>query len=286
MHCLTNCGLTRFEHTTDAGVRVNSLAARLRIIAAATLLLTTGVSMAEIVTRTVEYKHGDVLLEGVIAYDSAATGKRPGVLVVHEWWGITDFTRDKCKQLAQEGYVAFAVDMYGKGVRTTDREQAAKLSGQFKDDVNLLRARAKAGLDTLLADERCDAKRVAAIGFCFGGTTVLNLALSGADIAGVVSYHGGIGAMKLADGQTLKAKILVLHGADDPFIQADAITAFHESMRAAKADWQMVYYGNAVHSFTNPGAKGEIPGAQYEARADKRSWEHSKVFFREIFGAK
>ncbi|MBL8877647.1 MAG: dienelactone hydrolase family protein [Phycisphaerales bacterium] len=255
-------------------------------LAIASALFLTGASMAEIVTKAIDYKHGDTVLEGFLAYDDAAKGKRPGVLVVHEWWGISDFTRDKCMQLAREGYVAFALDMYGKGIRTTDREQAAKLSGQFKDDVNLLRARAKAGLDTLLTDERCDAKRVAAIGFCFGGTTVLNLALSGADLVGVVSYHGGIGPMKLADGQSLKAKILVLHGADDPFIPADAITAFHESMRAAKADWQMMYYGNAVHSFTNPGAKGEIPGAQYEARADKRSWEHTKVFFAEIFATK
>lgn len=255
-------------------------------LTAVAALFLSGVSMAEIITKTVEYKHGDVVLEGVISYDDAVKGKRPGVLVVHEWWGITDFTRERCEAFAKEGYVAFAADMYGKGVRATDRDQAAKLSGQFKDNTELLRARAKAGLDALLADERCDAKRVAAVGYCFGGTTVLNLAMSGADIAGVVSYHGGIGEMKLSEGKTLKAKILVLHGADDPFIPAEAIAAFQESMRAAKADWQMLYYGNAVHSFTNPAAKGEIPGAKYDATAAARSWEQTKLFFAELFGAK
>lgn len=258
---------------------------RLNFVCVAAFLL-PGVCMADIMTRDVEYKHGEVVLEGYIAYDGAVQGKRPGVLVVHEWWGITDFTREKCQALAREGYVAFAVDMYGKGVRTTQREEAARLSGQFKDDPALLRARVRAGLDALLADERCDPKRVAAVGYCFGGTTVLHLAFSGADIAGVVSYHGGLGALSVADGAAIRAKILVLHGADDPFIPNDAIQAFQESLRAAKADWQMVYYGNAVHSFTNPGAKGEIPGAQYEANADRRSWEHTKVFFAEIFGRK
>lgn len=248
-----------------------------------TAFLMTGVCMADVVARNVEYKHGDVLLEGYIAYDDALKGRRPGVLVVHEWWGITDFTREKCRALAKEGYVAFAVDMYGKGIRTTQREEAARLSGQFKDDPDLLRARVRAGLDALLADDHCDSKRVAAVGFCFGGTTVLHLAFSGAEIAGVVSYHGGLGALSVAEGRTVRAKILVLHGAEDPFIPNDAITAFYESLRAAKADWQMIYYGNAVHSFTNPGAKGEIPGAQYEANADRRSWEHTKVFFAEIF---
>ena len=172
--------------------------------------------MADSVTRNVEYKHGEVVLEGYVAYDGAVKGKRPGVLVVHEWWGITDFTRERCQALAREGYVAFAVDLYGKGVRTTQREEAARLSGQFKDDPVLLRARVRAGLDALLADEQCDPKRVAAVGYCFGGTAVLHLAFSGADIAGVVSYHGVLATDVPVKPGSIKSKIRVFTGEADP----------------------------------------------------------------------
>lgn len=239
---------------------------------------------AKIVTQSVEYKHGDVTLEGYLAYDDAAAGPRPGVLIVHEWWGLGAFVKQRAERLAEMGYVAFALDMYGKGVQTTEREQAAKLAGQFYADPKLMRARAKAGLEVLLARKNVDPKKVAAIGYCFGGTTVLQLAFSGADLAGVVSFHGGLMPPLPEDGKNIKAKLLVLHGADDPFIAADEITKFQEALRQAGADWQMMYYGGAVHSFTNPAAKGEIKGAQYHEAAERRSWEQMRAFFRELFG--
>lgn len=241
---------------------------------------------AKVVTRPVEYRHGDVVLEGFLAYDDGQSGKRPGVLVVHEWWGLNDYARKRATQLAEMGYVAFALDMYGKGVSTANREEAQKLSGPFYGSP-LMRERARAGLAVLAADERVDSKRIAAIGYCFGGTTVLELAYSGADIAGVVSFHGGLTAPKPEDLRNIKARILVLHGAEDPFIPPDAIAAFQKGMQACKADWQMVSYGGAVHSFTNPGVNAaNIEGAKYDERADRRSWEDMRQFFREVFGEK
>ncbi len=241
-------------------------------------------ALAKVITEPVEYKHGDTVLQGYLAYDDAQTGKRPGVLVIHEWWGCNEYARKRAEQLAGLGYVAFAADMYGKGVTTTDREQAAKLSGQFKSDVKLLRARAQAGLDVLAKCERADAKKLCAIGYCFGGTTALQLALGGADLVGVVSFHGGLFPVDPAEAKACKARLLVLHGADDPFIPADQLQAFEEGCRKGGVDWQLISYGRAVHSFTNPQMKGEIPGAQYNADADRRSWQHMRLFFDECFG--
>lgn len=247
------------------------------------VLSTLNVARAELVTKPVEYRHGETVLEGYLAYDSKlAAQPRPGVLIVHEWWGCNDFARKQAEELAKLGYVAFAVDMYGKGVTTTEREKAQQLSGQFKDNPQLMRGRVTAGLDVLRSQPNVDRNRIAAIGFCFGGTTVLQLAYSGADIRGVVSFHGGLVSASDADGKNIKAKILVLHGADDPFIPAEEITKFQDSLRKAKADWQMIYYGGAVHSFTNPAAKGEIPGAQYNPAAAARSRSHMVAFFDEI----
>jgi len=247
------------------------------------VLTTLNVARAELVTRPIEYMHGDTPLEGYLAYDSkAAAQPRPGVLVVHEWWGCNDFAKKQAEELAKLGYVAFAVDMYGKGVTTTEREKAQQLSGQFKDNPKLMRDRVTAGLDVLRSQPNVDRGKIAAIGFCFGGTTVLQLAYSGADIRGVVSFHGGLAAVSETDGRNIRAKILALHGADDPFIPADEIAKFQDSLRKVKADWQMVYYGGAVHSFTNPAAKGDIPGAQYNAAAAARSRDHMLAFFDEI----
>lgn len=247
------------------------------------VLATLNVARAELVTKAIEYKHGETVLEGYLAYEPrAAAQPQPGVLVVHEWWGCNDFARKQAEELANLGYVAFAVDMYGKGVTTTEREKAQQLSGQFKDNPKLMRDRVTAGLEVLRSQPNVDKNRIAAIGFCFGGTTVLQLAYSGADIRGVVSFHGGLVSLADADAKNVKAKLLVLHGADDPFIPAEEITKFQDSLRKAKADWQMVYYGNAVHSFTNPAAKGEIPGAQYNAAAAARSRAQMRAFFDEV----
>lgn len=237
-----------------------------------------------IFTSTIEYKHGDVILEGVLAQPEKDEGneKRPGVLIVHEWWGRNDFVEKTAQELASLGYVAFALDMYGKGVLTDDPKEAAKLAGSLRGKP-ILRERARAGLDVLLKNKRVDPKRVAAIGYCFGGTTCLELAYDGAPLAGIVSFHGGLTNPKPEDSDRIKARLLVLHGADDPFVPKEQVAAFTDAVRAAKADWQLVAYGGAVHSFTNPKADNSIPGACYDEKAARRSWEHMKAFFAELF---
>jgi dienelactone hydrolase len=251
------------------------------------LLLGATATQAALRTEVVEYKHGDVVLEGYLAYDDAFSGKRPGVLVVHEWTGHNPYVRKRAEQLAQLGYVAFALDMYGKGVHAKDTKEAAALADIYKKDRKLMRARAEAGLDVLRKHAQVDPKRLAAIGYCFGGTTVLEMARGGSDLAGVVSFHGGLSTPNSDDAKQIKGRVLVLHGADDPFVPAAEVTAFEEEMRKAGVDWQLVKYGDAVHSFTNPEAgKDKSRGAAYQAKADQRSWEAMKAFFAEIFPKK
>jgi dienelactone hydrolase len=242
---------------------------------------------AKIVTRTVAYRHDGTEMRGFLAYDDAITGKRPGVLVVHEWWGLNDFARERALKLAGLGYVALVADMYGGGATTGDRDEAGKLAGALLRNPDLLRARAQAALKALAADPRVDPNRLAAIGFCFGGTTVLELAYSGADLAGVASFHGGLPKTRPEDLKRIKAAVLVLHGADDPHVSAADIAAFEQAMRQAGADWQMVLFGGAVHSFTNPAA-GNNPaaGVAYNARAARRSWRYLQDFFQEIWRVK
>jgi dienelactone hydrolase len=250
-----------------------------------TLLAATEVQ-AKLVTKTVEYKQDGTVMQGFLAYDDAAAGKRPGILVVHEWWGLNDFAKQIAAKLAGLGYVALAADMYGNGHVAADREEAAKL-GALRQNSPLLRARAQAALKTLATEPRVDPNRLAAIGFCFGGTTVLELAYSGANLAGVVSFHGGLPKTSPDDLKRLKAAILVLHGAEDPHVSVADITAFEQAMRQARADWQMVFFGGAVHGFTNP-ANGNNPasGVAYDARAARRSWQYMQDFFRELFATK
>ena len=238
----------------------------------------------EIVTKSVEYRDGDAVLEGYLAWDNATTAKRPGVLVVHEWTGLNDYAKSRCRQLAELGYVAFAVDMYGKGIRPQTTEEAAQQASIYRSDRQLMRRRVTAGLDVLRSNELCDNSRIAAIGYCFGGGTVLELARSGADINGVVSFHGNLDTPDPSDAKNIKCKILVCHGADDPFTTFDQIKAFMDEMRAANVDYQFIMYSGAVHSFTNPNS-GNDPskGVAYNASADRRSWQHMKDFFAEIF---
>jgi dienelactone hydrolase len=240
---------------------------------------------AEVRTKVVEYKQGNTALEGFLAWDDAVHGPRPGVLVVHQWMGLTDYERMRARELAGLGYVAFAADIYGKGVRPTSTAEAGALAGKYKSERALLRARVNAGLDALRANPMVDRKRIAAIGYCFGGTAVLELGRSGADVAGIVTFHGGLDSPDPAAGKNIKAKVLVLHGADDPFNPAKDIAAFQQEMRSGGVDWQMIYYGGAVHSFTQKDA-GNDPskGAAYNERADRRSWQAMKDFFAEIFG--
>ena len=239
---------------------------------------------AAIQTKTIEYKQGDTTLEGVLVWDDAVQGQRPGVLVVHQWMGLTDYEKHRAEMLAQLGYIAFCADIYGKGVRPQNTAEAGTQAGKYKSDRQLLRARVNAALTVLQTREFVDPKRIAAIGYCFGGTTVLELARSGANIAGVVSFHGGLDAPNPDDGKNIKCKVLICHGADDPFSSPQDIAALESEMRKGGVDWQLIKYGGAVHSFTQPMAGNDnSKGAAYNEKADKRSWAAMKEFFAEIF---
>ncbi len=248
------------------------------------LLMTTVLTLhATIHTETVEYKQGDTTLEGYLAYDDSITGKRPGVLIVHQWLGLTDYEKQRAEQLAQLGYVAFCADIYGKDNHPKNVQEAGAEAGKYKNDRALLRARVNAALEVLEKNDLVDTKRIAAIGYCFGGTTVIELARNGADIAGIVSFHGGLDSPAPADGKNIKCKVLVLAGADDPFQKPEDLSAFENEMRDSKVDWQIVFYGGAVHAFTQPNPGFVNAGAKYNEKADKRSWQAMKDFFAEIF---
>jgi dienelactone hydrolase len=181
------------------------------------------------------------------------------------------------------GYVVFAADIFGKGVRADNPEDASALAAKYKNDRPLLRGRVNAALQVLRQVPEADASRLAAIGYCFGGTTVLELARSGADIRGVVSFHGGLGTPTPGDAKSIRCKVLALHGADDPFVPPDEVSTFEEEMRSGGVDWQLIIYGGAVHSFTDWNAGSNVSlGSAYNQRADARSWEHMKLFFAEI----
>lgn len=247
---------------------------------------------AAVVTRPVAYEHAGAKLEGYLAYDDSLTakGKLPGVLVVHEWWGLNDYAKGRAEQLAKLGYVAFALDMYGAGISTLDPKKAGQLAGQFYGKP-LMAERARAGLDQLLATGLVDTGRVAAIGYCFGGSTVQALAYSGAPLAGIVSFHGGLIPVPADAAAKNKAKILVCHGAVDPFVSRAELNAFLQAMNDGKFDYQFISYAGAIHAFTNPradevAAQSGLKGIGYNAAADRRSWSHMKGFFKEIFGVK
>jgi len=240
-------------------------------------------SPAKLVTQSVVYQENGTPLEGYLAYDDTVSGPRPGVLVVHQWLGLTDYEKHRAEQLAGLGYVAFCADIYGQGIRPQNIAEAGQQATKYKTDRTLLRARANAGLAVLKQNPLVDTNRVAAIGYCFGGTTVIELARSGAALNGIVSFHGGLDSPVPADGKNIKCKVLICHGADDPFEKPADLLAFEQEMRAAGVDWRLIMYGGAVHSFTQPYVGNAIPGAKYNERADRRSWADMKSFFAEIF---
>ncbi|MFC1820989.1 dienelactone hydrolase family protein [Thermodesulfobacteriota bacterium] len=230
-------------------------------------------------TEKVNYRHGNDHLERYLAYDDAIQGKRPGVLVVHCFRGLRDFVKERTEQLANLGYISFALDMYG--VMPEDDQKAFALAKLYGADRPLMRSRANAGLEVLRRHDLVDIRRIGAMGYCFGGGVVLELARSGAEIAGLVGFHANLNTPNREDAKNIKGKVLILHGADDPLVPMDQVLTFQEEMRKAEVDWQMVFYGNAVHAFTMPESDTD-PSKQvaYNEKADKRSWEAMKFFFQ------
>ena len=242
----------------------------------------SSVTQAAIIHKPIDYSLAGKKYEGYIAYDDSQKNPRPGILVTHDWMGITDRTKAKVEELAGMGYVALAVDIYGKGVRPANADEAGKLAGSFKKDRLALRIRMQEGLKTLRDQPQVDKTKLVAIGYCFGGTAVLELGRTGADVKDIVTFHGGLDSPKPEDGKKIKAKVLALHGADDPFVSASDLAAFETEMRESKVDWQLVKYGGAVHSFTEKTAGNDnSKGAAYNAEADRRSWQAFQDFLKD-----
>jgi len=244
----------------------------------ATVMLCVSSLHAAIRTETVSYKDGDQELEGFLAWDDSVAGARPGVLVVHDWTGLQDYTKDRTKQIAGLGYVGFAADIYGKGVRPVEMKDCAAEAGKYKENLPLLRRRVSLAMDQLKARKNVDAKQLGSIGYCFGGTCVLELARSGADEAGVVSFHGGLATKMPAEPGAIKARLLVCHGGADDNVNKE-VPAFKEEMEKSKAKMEFVTYEGARHGFTKP-------GPAYQEKADKESWAAMEKFFKEVFTPK
>ncbi len=243
------------------------------------LMLFPIIAFAKVKTEKVIYESNGVKLEGVLAYNDSVKKPVPGILVFHEWMGNGPYTLMRAKELAQLGYVAFAADVYGQGVYAKDMKEASELAGKYKGDRKLMRQRAQAALMALLSSKKVNKNKIAAIGYCFGGTVALELARDGAPLSSVVSFHGGLSTPLKAE--TMTPKILILHGADDPYVPGTEVAEFQEEMRKAKADWQFISYGNTVHSFTNPEAGSDnSKGAAYNKISAERAWDQMKAFFK------
>ncbi len=242
---------------------------------------------ADVVTREISYKDGDTVMKGYIAIDDSIEDKRPGVLVIHEWWGHNAYARKRARMLAELGYTAMAVDMYGDGKTADHPEDAGKFSSAVGGNLPLARARFDAAVARLKQEPTVETENIAALGYCFGGGILLNMARMGTDIDGVVSFHGSVATKSPAKKGEIKTRIRVFNGADDPFVKPEQIEAFKKEMDAAGADYKLVNYPGALHSFTNPeadtlGKKFKLPLA-YNAEADKDSWEQTQTFLQEIF---
>ncbi len=239
---------------------------------------------AEVQSRVVDYQDGGVKLTGHLYWDDAIDGKRPGVLVMHEWWGLNDYVKERAQLLAELGFVAFAADMYGGNKVTDHAGDASGWMKQITANVDGWQQRALLGLAQLKADALVDAERMAAIGYCFGGATVMQLAYTGADLDGVVSFHGSLPPAAPEQAARVKARVLVAHGDADAFVPAERITEFKQALSEAGVDWEMDVYGGARHAFTNPGADSHgMANLKYDPIADRRSWARMQNFFAEIF---
>jgi dienelactone hydrolase len=240
-------------------------------------LVLVGSASATLKTKKIAYKDGNVECQGFLAWDDAVKGPRPGVLVLHEWWGLDDYARGRAEQLAKLGYVAFAADMYGNGKVAEHPREAGQLAGKVRANVQDWRKRAASALDVLASQPQCDKNKLAAIGYCFGGSTALQLAYSGADLKAVVTFHAALPAPTPEEARQIKAAILVCHGADDKFIPDQAIKSFRDALDKAGVKYEFVSYPDTVHSFTVPGAdKHNIAGMKYNKTADEDSWKRMK----------
>jgi len=255
----------------------------IRLLIAALLALPLA-AQAAIKSEAVEYRDGDTQLKGYLYYDDALSGQRPGVIVVHEWWGLNDYAKRRAEMLAGLGYVAFALDMYGDNRVTTHPKDAQGWMSQITENTDAWRRRALAGLGVLKANPRVDPDHLAAVGYCFGGATVMQMAYAGADLDAVVSFHGSLPSPGPGEGKQIKASILAAHGEDDSFVPPERVAAFKSALEEAKADWELISYGGAVHGFTNPDAASYgIDNIRYNERADKRSWAAMQDLLKEAF---
>jgi len=251
-----------------------------------TLLIASN-TQAVVVKKEVSYRQGDTVMNGFIAYDDAIKGKRPGILVVHEWWGHNDYARKRAVMLAELGYTALAVDMYGDGQTADHPKDAGKFAGAVGGNLPLAKARFDAALSTLKSESTVESKDIAALGYCFGGGILLNMARMGTDIDGIVSFHGSVATKSPAKKGDIKTRIRVFNGEDDPFIKTEQIAAFKNEMDAAGADYEFVNYPGAKHSFTNAGStaigkKFNLP-LEYNKQADLDSWNKTNQFLNQIF---
>jgi dienelactone hydrolase len=254
------------------------------VAVAAGALLFASAALAEVQTREVEYKQGETVLQGLVAWDDAVKDTRPGVLVVHEWWGHNEHARNQAKHLAEAGYVGFALDMYGKGKVATHPKDAQAFMNEAKKDPTVIPARFLAALEQLKQDPRVSVDHIAAIGYCFGGSVVLDAARSGADLDAVVSFHGALATKNPAEPGKVRARVLVLTGGADPFIPVEQVDAFTKEMKAAGVKFEVVSYPGVKHSFTNPDAgKAGMDALQYNAEADRKSWAAMLDLFKEVF---
>lgn len=253
-----------------------------RWIVLLTLSLLAGLAQAEVRTRPVTYRDGEVELRGYLAWDDAFKGKRPGVLVAHEWWGLDDYIRRRARMLAELGYVAFALDLYGEGRVTQHGAQAQEWMEQISANEGNWRKRALAGVEILRGHELVDRSRLAAVGYCFGGATVMQMAYAGADLKAVVSFHGSLPIPDADQAKKIRARVLAAHGSEDSFVPPERVREFQAALDRADVDWRMITFGNARHAFTNPEAdRHGMENLRYDEQADRRSWAAMRDFFKE-----
>lgn len=254
------------------------------------LLTASTAALAEVRTKEVSYSTGGVTMKGYVAYDDSLKGKRPGVLVVHEWWGNNDYARKRARMLAELGYTALALDMYGDGKTADHKDDAAQLASQVAKDMPVAKARFEAAMKALKKEKSVDSRKLAAIGYCFGGSVVLNMARLGVDLKGVASFHGSLGGLAPTEKGKVKARVAVFTGEADPMVPATQVAAFKQEMDAAGAQYSLVSYPGVKHSFTNPQAddyakRFSLPVA-YDAPADQDSWAQTQAFLKNIFAGK